>query len=273
MKLPNGTSRLDLVKQGLNSFAGLPKRGRFIVAIERLMEDPQNERKIFRDMDGLIESVRTHGILEPITVTPEGEGYRILTGHRRFRAAKAVGLTEVEILVREPEEMFTRRLKSIISNVQREDIAAIEMAEALQGLLTEGKQVKTQRELAHLIGKREAWVSDMLRLLTLPAKLQEKLRCTEVSLGYDLAMRIARAGDTALQEELMERALNGETYVQLRKVIQERQPIKPTSNRRAPSLNVSENVDGYTAIVRGPQGDDANEKMRAAVVALLSSLS
>ena len=67
MKLPEGMSRLDLVRQGLTG--NLPKRGRFIVSIARLKEDPDNERKTFLNLDGLIESVKTHGIVEPITVT------------------------------------------------------------------------------------------------------------------------------------------------------------------------------------------------------------
>ena len=129
-KLPDGKSRLDLVKSGLTG--GLPKRGRFIVSIDRLQEDPENERKIFHNMDDMIESVRRHGIIEPITVTQEGENYRILTGHRRYRAAKAVGLTELEVLVREADDQITRRFKSLISNIQRENIGAVELAETLQ---------------------------------------------------------------------------------------------------------------------------------------------
>ena len=145
MKLPEGRSRLDLVKSGLTG--GLPKRGRFVVSIERLQEDPDNERKTFRNMDDMIESVRRYGIVEPITVTQDGDNYRILTGHRRFRAAKAVGLTEVEILVREPEDHTTRRFKSLISNIQRENIGAVELAETLRALL-DAQAVPTQRELA-----------------------------------------------------------------------------------------------------------------------------
>ena len=132
MKLPEGKSRLDLVKAGINSLNILPKRGRFIVSIQKLLEDPNNERRTFRGMDGLIASVRAHGIVEPITVTPEGEHFRILTGHRRYRAAKAAGLHEVEILVREPEDDYSRRLKSLISNIQREAITPLEVAETLR---------------------------------------------------------------------------------------------------------------------------------------------
>ena len=89
MKLPEGMSRLDLVRRGLTG--NLPKRGRFIVSITRLKEDPNNERKTFQNMEGLIESVKTHGIVEPITVTPEGEEYRILTGHRPAVIEQYVG--------------------------------------------------------------------------------------------------------------------------------------------------------------------------------------
>ena len=68
MKLPEGKSRLDLVREGLAT-SGLTKRGRLVVSLNRLREDPHNERKSFRNMEGLIASVREHGIVEPITVT------------------------------------------------------------------------------------------------------------------------------------------------------------------------------------------------------------
>lgn len=211
-KLPEGKSRLDLVKSGFTG--GLPKRGRFIVSIDRLQEDPDNERKIFNNMDDMIESVRRHGIIEPITVTQDGERYRILTGHRRFRAAKAVGLTELEVLVRESDDQITRRFKSLISNIQRENIAAVELAETLRSLLDTGA-VTTQRELAAQIGKSEQWMSSMLRLLELPARLQEELRNTP-GIGYEMAQQLARVDDSRLQEELVTAAAAGESTRSIR---------------------------------------------------------
>ena len=139
MNLPEGKSRLDMVKAGL--IGGLTKRGRLVVSVDRLVEDPRNERKTLRNMEGLIQSVKAFGVIEPITATPEGDGYRILTGHRRARAAKAAGLKEVEIIVRDPDDEMVRRRKSIVSNVQREDVGAIEMAEALQSILTDDPTV------------------------------------------------------------------------------------------------------------------------------------
>ncbi|MDI1312007.1 ParB/RepB/Spo0J family partition protein [Prosthecobacter sp.] len=212
MKLPEGKSRLDLVKSGLTG--GLPKRGRFIVSIDRLLEDPDNERKTFSNMDDMIESVRRHGIIEPITVTPDGEHYRILTGHRRFRAAKAVGLPEIEVLVREPDDSINRRFKSLISNIQRENIGAVELAETLRALLDSGA-VTTQRELARQVGKSEQWMSGMLRVLELPARVQEELRTTS-AIGYEMAQRIAQVSDTKLQDELVIAAKAGESTRSIR---------------------------------------------------------
>lgn len=278
MKLPEGKSRLDLVKEGVLSQSTLPKRGRFIVSIHKLLEDPNNERQTFRGMDGLIASVKAHGIVEPITVTAEGENYRILTGHRRFRAAKAAGLTEVEIIAREPEDALTRRRKSIVSNVQREDIGSVEMAEALQSLLEEDKSLKTQRQLAALIGKSEQWVSDMLSILTLPANLQEQLRTSEVAVSYDSTMRIARTKDGNVQRELVKAALAGESARDIRRRIAARKTPDSESARgkrgteQALTFTFSETYEGCTATVRGPEGTSTRRHMRTALKRLLKQI-
>jgi len=226
MKLPEGKSRLDLVREGLGAL-GLKKRGRLVVGIEKLREDPRNERRIFRNMDGLIASIKAVGLIEPITVTPHaGEGregagdlYRIITGHRRYRAARAAGLAQIEVLIREPEDELSRRVKSIISNVQREDVGPIEMAEALQSLLDEDQRVKSQDDLAGLIGKDKVWVSGMLRILTLPTDLQTKVRCTQLTVSYDSMIRIARLDKPEEQERLIEQLLTGATQSEIRKQI------------------------------------------------------
>src|SRR5205085_9401176 len=130
---PKGKNRLDLVREGLADISGTKKRGRLIVSLAKLKEDPHNERKTFRNMDGLIASIKAVGLIEPITVTAEAnDTYRIITGHRRYRAAKAAGLEQVEVLIREPEDELVRRQKSVVSNVQREDVGPVELAEALQ---------------------------------------------------------------------------------------------------------------------------------------------
>lgn len=265
MKLPEGKSRLDLVKSGLTG--GLPKRGRFIVSIDRLLEDPGNERKTFSNMDDMIESVRRHGIIEPITVTPDGDHYRILTGHRRFRAAKAVGLVEIEVLVREPDDSINRRFKSLISNIQRENIGAVELAETLRTLLDSGA-VATQRELARQVGKSEQWMSGMLRILELPARLQEELRTT-AAIGYEMAQRIAQVDDTQLQDELVNAAKAGESTHSIRHRINSHRAgqgsSQPKRQRSAQVIQLMHKHGTCIATIKARREPQAREAMLTAL--------
>jgi ParB family chromosome partitioning protein len=172
-------------------------------------------------MDGLIASIKEVGLIEPITVTPQtdGQSYRIITGHRRFRGAKAAGLAQVEVIIREPEDEITRRVKSIISNVQREDVGPVEMAEALQSLLDDNDAIQTQDDLAKVIGKDKTWVSGMLRILTLPSALQKKVGSTQLSIPYDAMIRIARLEDSKHQSDLVELLLGGASQREIRERI------------------------------------------------------
>ena len=239
MKLPEGKNRLDLVREGLVS-GGVKKQGRLIVSITRLREDPKNERRTFREMDGLVASIKSVGLVEPITVTAlTGEGpstssgqgsealYQIVTGHRRFRAAREAGLTEVEVLIREPEDETRRRVKSIVSNVQREDIGPVEMAEALQSLIDD-RQVENQQKLSELIGKDKTWVSRMLRILDLPVDLKAKVASTQLSVSYDSVAEIARLKGEEDQTRLVDAVIAGATQAQIRDEIRQ---IKGTPSK------------------------------------------
>lgn len=272
MQLPEGKSRLDLVREGLAGL-GLSKRGRLVVSLDRLREDPHNERRAFHHMDGLTDSVREHGIIEPITVTPDGDHYRILTGHRRFRAALAAGLTEVEILIREPEDESQRRIKSLISNIQRENLSAIDLAEALQSILAEDATIGTNAELGRRIGKSRQWVGEMLGVLTLPPNLQQKVRSSEHPVAYDAIMKIAHLNDPVEQSALLDAALRGESASLIRekaRTIRERSGDAKARPRRTERLQ--ETMNGYTAVVSGPASPEANRHMRAVVEALLERL-
>ena len=218
-RLPEGKTRLDLVRQGLAD-GGLKKRGRMIISLSKLAEDPHNERKTFRNMEGLTASIKAVGLIEPITVTPIADDrYQIITGHRRFRAAKTAGLEQVEVLIRDPEDELKRRQKSIISNVQREDIGPVEMAEALQSLMEEHPAVKSQADLARMIGKDRAWVSGMLRILSLSVELQERVGCTQHSVSYDSMIRIARLDDQNQQGDLVDALVGGASQKEIRQQI------------------------------------------------------
>jgi ParB/RepB/Spo0J family partition protein len=219
MQLPEGKTRLDMVRQGLAD-GGIKKRGRLIVSLGKLKEDPHNERKTFRNMDGLIASIKAVGLIEPITVTADAdESYRIITGHRRYRAAKAAGLDAIEVLIRDPEDERVRRQKSVISNVQREDVGPVEMAEALQAMMDEDDRIKTQDDLARVIGKDKTWISGMLRILSLPTELQQRVGSAQLSLSYDGMIRIARLDNPEQQQMLVDLLVGGASLSEIRQHI------------------------------------------------------
>ena len=214
-------SRLDLVRSGRNF--DLPRTGRLVVGIDKIVENPRNERRVFRNMEGIVASVKAVGLVEPITVAAVEDGrYQIITGHRRYRAARAAGLSQIEVLIREPEDERSRRRKSLVSNIQREDIGPVEMAEALQELLDDASDIHSQAELAEAIGKDKTWVSAMLRVLTLPVHLREKVGTSQLSLSWESVARIARLNDVALQQDLVDALVDGASHQEIRQRIHER---------------------------------------------------
>ena len=226
----NRPSRLQLVREkGKGAIPAIPKRGAQLLDIDLIVEDPKNERKTFNNMEGLVDTVKAMGVIEPLTVTQFDDGkYMIVTGHRRLRAAKIAGLKQLRVVITDPEEGQARRRRSIVSNVQREDVPPVELAEALQAILDEDPAVKTQRDLAKMIGKRESWVSDMLRILTLPAALQQELRTSEAVVPYDAIMRISRQPDANFQKGLVKDVLDGKSNREIRAKIEEAKGKKVT---------------------------------------------
>ena len=194
--------------------------GRKVLSLDKLVEDPENERKTFDGMDDLVASVKASGIVEPLTVIKlDNERYQIVTGHRRYRAAKLAGLEQIEVLLRAPEEKWERRKKCLVSNIQRSDIRALELAESLQLLLDNDPKIKTQEDLARSIGKPKSWVSDMLRIRDLPEDLAAKVRTSELLIPADAVSKIARLTDRKVQSALIDELLGGGTTREIREQI------------------------------------------------------
>jgi ParB family chromosome partitioning protein len=278
-QLPEGKSRLQLVKEMAgtgNVQGGLPARqGRLIVPIDKLIPDQKNERKTFRNMEGLISSVKSVGIIEPITAVPNEDGtFLIRTGHRRWEAAKAAGIEKVEIFLREPENEFLHRTKSLISNIQREDIGAVELAQALQSLMDDDPNIKTQRDLARAIAKDETWVSRILRVLTLPEPLQKKLATSQVFIPYDSTIEAARLDDITVQEEVVNELLKGATVRGIRQIVRQIK-MRDRTPRVSVMLGSKEkkvfNTDfGASVIVQSTQGDLSKDQILCALKSALA---
>lgn len=116
----------------------------------------------------LTESIRTHGVLEPIIVRPAGDGYELVVGERRWRAAQRAGLSEIPSVVRELTDQEAAVI-ALVENLQREDLDPIEEAKAFKRLLDLNM---TQEEVAAQVGKSRPAVANSLRLLTLPDDVQ-----------------------------------------------------------------------------------------------------
>ena len=215
-------SRLQLVRQ--QTARGQLRddaiqRTRLVVSIDRLAEDPNNERKTLDNIEEMVGSVKAHGIIEPITVVAlDDNRYQIVTGHRRYRAGKLAGLGQVEILVRQPEDEHMRRMKSLISNIQRERVPPLELALAVKTLI--GEEGLSQQQVAEQLGEKEsARVSGVLRILDLSDGAREKVWCTKLSLSADALSRIARVDDPELQSQLVDGLLAGKTQGEIRERI------------------------------------------------------
>jgi len=175
------------------------------LAIDDLQPNPYQPRRVF-DADSLAElsdSIRTHGILQPIVVRAVARGYEIISGERRWRAARLAGLLTVPVVVRDQVPDTQMLELALIENVQRQELDAIERAHGYRQMMTELRI--TQEEVAAKVGLKRATVSNHLRLLELPPKIQEALGRGLVTMGHARAM-LAHPNPTAL-DALVERVV------------------------------------------------------------------
>lgn len=133
-----------------------------------------------QELESLTDSVRREGVLMPILLRPQGEGYELIAGERRWRAAQAAGLQEIPAVVRDVDDLQALEL-AIIENEQRDDLTAIESARAYYKMIEEFGC--TQQQVAEKIGVSRVQVSNLVRLLQLPDRIQHMIENRELSMG------------------------------------------------------------------------------------------
>jgi len=155
--------------------------------IDELQANPLQPRGVItpESLIELVDSIREHGILEPLVVAKTPAGYQIVAGERRWRAAKIVGLRAVPVIIKEttPRGMLEMAL---VENVQRVDLNPLERAKAFQRLMEEFELNAT--EISQRIGKSPAYISNSLRLLTLPDALKDGLLTGLITEGHARAL-------------------------------------------------------------------------------------
>lgn len=174
------------------------------LAIDEIAPNPNQPRKSF-DINGLQElsaSMRQSGILQPVVVRRSGSGYQLIVGERRLRAAKLAGLERVPAVIREATDAESLEL-ALVENLLREDLNPMEEAEAYQRLLAEFGW--TQEELAGRVGKDRSSIANGLRLLKLPAVIQDDLRAGRLTMGHARALLSlpSAAAQLKLREEIL----------------------------------------------------------------------
>ena len=157
----------------------------------------------------LADSIREHGLLQPLLVRPlDNGGYQIVAGERRWRACRMLGMSEVPVLIRELSDQETAQI-ALIENLQRENLNPIEEALGYHDLMESYDM--TQEAVSKTVGKSRSTVANSLRLLNLPNKIKEMLRKGNITTGH--AKALAAIDDEELMLSIAEKASNGQITV------------------------------------------------------------
>jgi ParB family chromosome partitioning protein len=157
------------------------------IPVERILANPYQPRGTFPDADleALTQSIRTHGVLQPVLLTETPDGLRLIAGERRLRASKRAGLATIPAVIRSADEQQQLAL-ALVENVQRSDLNALDEAQAFRRLIDEFGL--TQEQVAHQVGRTRAAVSNTLRLLAIAPELQDALREGRITEGHARAL-------------------------------------------------------------------------------------
>lgn len=170
------------------------------IPVDMIEPNPYQPRMSFDQeaLDELADSIRTLGLIQPITVRQVSEGrYQIISGERRFRACRMAGMTMIPAYIRDANDQGMLEM-AIVENIQRENLDPIEVAMSYQRLIDECSL--TQEQMAFRVGKKRASVTNFLRLLKLPAKIQHDLKVGLLSVGH--AKVLLGVDDVNMQEAL-----------------------------------------------------------------------
>lgn len=175
------------------------------ITLSEIDPNPDQPRKDFEhdSLASLAESLKLHGLLQPILVRPLADRYSIIAGERRFRAAQLAGLEKISCFVQECNEREMAE-KALVENLQRTDLSPVEEGRAYATLIRDYDL--TQEDVAHRVGKGRATVANLLRIIELPAPVLELIQDKKLSLGH--AKLLSGLADSSLQVLVGRKAAN-----------------------------------------------------------------
>ena len=206
------------------------------INIDEIRSNPYQPRKTFNEesLNELAESIKEHGLVQPIIVKKSIKGYELIAGERRTKASKIAGLTKIPAIVKDYNDNEMREI-ALIENIQREDLNPIDEANAYEDIINMSKM--TQEEFAKRFGKSRSHVTNMLGLLKLPEKTKELIAEGKISMGH--ARCLSKLSDEAKIHELankivddklsvreLEKLISSSDLPKINKIVRKETPIK-----------------------------------------------
>lgn len=234
------------MKEHLSRFFGREKETNksneeivFSLETDKIISSPYQPRSVFDDerIDELSQTIRTHGLIQPIVVRKKGDTYELIAGERRWRAAKKLGLKTIPAIVRELSDSHAASV-ALIENLQREGLTAIEEAIAYQQLIE--LHHLTQESLAQRLGKGQSTIANKLRLLHLPQVVQDALLNRKITERHARALLALSNEEQQIKvlHEILEKEWNvKQTETRIRQLVEKEQP-KPKPKRVSFSRDV-----------------------------------
>lgn len=222
------------------------------IPLGQIERDPNQPRKDLGDVSDLIASVKEHGIIEPVLVREMGKSrFMLVAGERRFEAAGKAGLTEIPAIVRDFAD-DARYEVQLVENLHRKDLNVVETAMAYRVLIDEHKY--SQRKLAERLGRSVSGINEMLRVLTLPTDVIERVLTSEHSNNRSLLMEISKLPGEEEQRAAWKQAEAGELTVRTARA--KKAPVTVTDDRPRPVRETIRTKSGSITVELPPESDD-----------------
>ena len=201
------------------------------INIEELRANPYQPRKIFNDeaLNDLAESIKEHGVFQPIIVKKSIKGYEIIAGERRVRASRLAGLKKIPAIIRNLNDEQMMEI-ALLENLQRENLSAIEEAIAYKSMIE--KLSLTQEELSKKVGKSRSHITNILGLLRLPKEVQQMVANNQLSMGHARVLskfesdeKIINMAHEIVDKKIPVRELEEDSSKEIKKIKIERKTI------------------------------------------------
>ncbi|TET16898.1 MAG: ParB/RepB/Spo0J family partition protein [Candidatus Cloacimonadota bacterium] len=216
------------------------KKDTAFIPLTIIRPNPYQPREDYSNsqIENLIESIKSKGIIQPIVVRRSGKVYELVCGERRYRAAKKVGLKDIPVIIKDLSDREVLEI-ALIENLQRKDLNPIEEAKAFNRLIKEFKL--TQSDVSRVVGKERSTVANRLRLLKLPLSIQSMIKRNEVSEGHARALLSLNDETSMLSiaKEIIQKKLS---VRDVERLIQKRTVKRKKGERKDPFTNEAERI-------------------------------